>query len=66
MLLKGSNFWIHSLNGCARNRCKTNLASVTLQGAKDEGIGHAIDISSGFGVGEGLVGGGLLKAVWTC
>lgn len=47
----------------AEHRCQTNLASVPLQCAEHDGVGHAIDIAGGFGVGEGLVSDDLLEAV---
>lgn len=47
----------------AKYRCQTDGASVPLQSAEHDGVGHAVDIVGRLSVGEGLVGNDLLKAV---
>lgn len=47
----------------AEHRGQADGAGVPLQGAEHDGVGHAIDVVGGLGVGEGLVGDDLLEAV---
>jgi hypothetical protein len=63
MLLQSGDLGVDGLDGFAGYRCKTNGSGVALQGAEDEGKGHAINITSFLSVGESLVSGGLLETV---
>ncbi len=63
MLLDSSNFRILSCNRGALNAGQANLASVSLQSAIDEGIGHASHVTGSLRISEGLIGGRLLKTV---
>jgi len=47
----------------AEHAGQADLARVALEGAEDDGLGLAVNVASGLGVGEGLVGNNLLEAV---
>ena len=42
---------------------QTNLARVALNSTEQHGVDHAVEVSRGLGVGEGLVGRDLLQTV---
>lgn len=59
----GGDFWVCGLDRGASDGCETDLACVALESTVLERGGHASDIFGSFGVGECLVGGGLLETV---
>ena len=63
MLLQSRNLRVLGLDRCAQDTRETNFASVAFKGTVDESIDHSLDILGGFGVGECLIGGGLLQTV---
>jgi hypothetical protein len=63
VLLERSDLRVDGLDGLAGNGSKADRASVSFQSTVDESHGHALDITSCLGVGEGLVSYGLLEAV---
>lgn len=63
VLLQGSNLRVDGIDGSAGNRGQANGASVALKSAVDERSDLTLDITSSHGVGESLVGSGLLQAV---
>ena len=63
VLLNGSNLGVDGLDALAGDGGLADLLSVALEGAVDEGSGHALDVLGGLCVGEGTVSGGLLEAV---
>lgn len=65
MLLNSCDFGVHSFV-CAGSACKTNLASVSLEGSIHQCISLTSDIPGGFRVGESLIGSGLVKACQIC
>ena len=62
MLLQSCNLGVDGCDGRARVGLQADLASVALQSAVDQSCSHASDVVCSFGVGKGLVGGGLLDA----
>jgi hypothetical protein len=64
MLLKGGNLRVDSNNRLAEDRLQAHRSSIALQCSENESVNHAIDIALLLGIGEGLIGSGLLKAVW--
>jgi hypothetical protein len=62
MLGDCSNLRIDSSYRRARVALQPHLACVALKCAIGQGVGHAGDIASRFGIRKRLVGGGLLKA----
>lgn len=57
------NFRVDSLDARARIASQADLASVPFQIPADQSSSHARDITSSLGIGESLVGGGLLQAL---
>jgi hypothetical protein len=56
MLRNRSNLRVHRRKACAGRRSKTDRAGVAFQSAINEGANHAVNIISGLGVRERLVG----------
>lgn len=64
MLRDSRDLGVLGLDARAKDAREADLAGVAFQGAEDEGVDLALDVSGGFSVGERLVGGGLLQAIW--
>lgn len=60
MLRNCSDFRIGGSESGARVRLKADLSGVSLQSTEYQSVNHTVNISSGFRVGEGLVGCSLL------
>jgi len=63
MLLNGSNFRVDSLDASTSRGGQANFASVSFQSSVYQSIDLALDVSSSFCIGKGLVGGRQLEAV---
>lgn len=62
MLRDSGNLRVDCLDAGAGGGHTADGARVTLKRTENQGSGHARNIALGFGVGEGAVGGCLLKA----
>lgn len=63
VLREGRDLRVHGLQARAERALLPDGSRVPLQGPENEGVGHALDVSIGFGIREGLVGDCLLEAV---
>lgn len=63
MLLHPRDLFIHSLDSRTIYAGQPNLPRIPFQRRIDQRVRHAGDVSRGFGIAEGLVGGSLVKAV---
>ena len=63
MLRNGGNFGILRLDSRAEHACQSDLAGVAFQSSVNESADLTVDVTDGFGIRKGLIGGGLVKAV---
>lgn len=64
VLAESSNLGIGGLDRRASNTSLPNSTSVALQSTVDKSSGHAVYITGSLGIGECLVCGGLLQAIF--
>jgi hypothetical protein len=63
VLLESSDLGVDCLDGDTCNGLETDLASVALQGAEDEGSDLSVNVTSSLSIGESLVSSGELQAI---